>query len=149
MKHIVTIENTGESYPCSEEENLLKAMEHLRRKGIPVGCRNGGCGVCKVQIVSGEYAVRKMSRSVCSAEEEASDCVLACRAYPRGAVQLQVVGKMARAVVAGVGSSFHFQMGPMHVSMGVKMGVAAGGGQPKEDAEDDADKRHSGDSPAS
>lgn len=138
MKHIVTIENTGETYPCREEDNLLKAMEHLRRKGIPVGCRNGGCGVCKVQIVSGEYAVRKMSRSVCSEEEEASDCVLACRAYPRGAVSLQVVGKMARAVVAGASSSFRFQMGPMHVSMDVRMGVVAGSAAPLGDDEEES-----------
>ena len=138
VKHVVTIENTGETYPCREEDNLLKAMEHLRRKGIPVGCRNGGCGVCKVQIVSGEYTVRKMSRSVCSEEEEASDCVLACRAYPRGEVRLQVVGKMARAVVAGASTSFRFQMGPMHLSMDVKMGVVAGSAPATDEEAEDA-----------
>ena len=124
VKHNITIENTGETYPCREEDNLLKAMEHLRRKGIPVGCRNGGCGVCKVQIVSGDYTTRKMSRSVLSAEEEASDCVLACRAYPRGAIHLQVVGKMARNIVAGAGPSFRLQVGAMHVSVDMKLGVA-------------------------
>ena len=65
-----------------------------------------------------------MSRSVLSAEEEASDCVLACRAYPRGAIHLQVVGKMARNIVAGAGPSFRLQVGAMHVSVDMKLGVA-------------------------
>ncbi|PQJ25025.1 ferredoxin, partial [Limnobacter sp. SAORIC-690] len=42
--HRVAIQNTKEEYTCSSEDNLLKGMEQLNRKGIPVGCRGGGCG---------------------------------------------------------------------------------------------------------
>ena len=38
---------------CDEEQNVLAAMERLGRKGIPVGCRGGGCGVCRVQVTYG------------------------------------------------------------------------------------------------
>ena len=102
----VTIENTGETFPCSAADNVLKAMEQLRRKGIPVGCRNGGCGVCKVRVIDGHYAKKKMSRAVVSAEEEAQGCVLACKINPQSDLRVDVVGKMVRAVVARKSASF-------------------------------------------
>jgi len=96
--HTVHIENDGSSYRCTDTRTLLEGMESLGRKGIPVGCRGGGCGVCKVQIVSGSYTKRVMSRAHVSAEEEASGCVLACRVKPTSDVSLQVIGKMKKSV---------------------------------------------------
>ena len=93
----VRIEDTGETYRCADTRSLLEGMEALGRKGIPVGCRGGGCGVCKVQIISGEYEARKMSRSYVSAEEIAQGIVLACRVYPRSEIRLEVQGKMIKA----------------------------------------------------
>ena len=46
-RYEVLIEDTGERYDCREDRNLLEGMEALGRKGVPVGCRHGGCGVCK------------------------------------------------------------------------------------------------------
>ncbi len=109
MAFQITIENTGETFACSEEDNVLKAMEQLRRKGIPVGCRNGGCGVCKVRVTEGHCVKKKMSRAVLSAEEEAQGCVLACKIYPRSDMKVDVVGKMVRAVVARKSASFSFE----------------------------------------
>ncbi|MDR3451196.1 MAG: 2Fe-2S iron-sulfur cluster-binding protein [Rhodoferax sp.] len=109
MLHQVTIENTGETFRCGGEDNLLKAMEQLRCKGIPVGCRNGGCGVCKVRVIEGRYARKKMSRAVISAEEEEQGCVLACKIQPQSDLRVEVVGKMVRAVVARRSTSFSFE----------------------------------------
>ena len=53
-KVTVEVAQTGESYLCATDESLLKGMLRLGRKGIPVGCVNGGCGVCKVRIVEGQ-----------------------------------------------------------------------------------------------
>lgn len=47
-----------------------------------MGCRNGGCGVCKVRAVEGQVERRKMSRAVIAAEEEQRGYALACRVYP-------------------------------------------------------------------
>ncbi|PKO85412.1 MAG: ferredoxin [Betaproteobacteria bacterium HGW-Betaproteobacteria-12] len=94
----VLIEETGESYRCSPGESLLAGMERLGRKGIPVGCRGGGCGVCKVEITSGSYAKRVMSRDYVSVEEEAAGRVLACRVRPTSDITLRVLGKMAKSV---------------------------------------------------
>ncbi len=96
--HTIHIENDGSSYRCSDTRTLLEGMESLGRKGIPVGCRGGGCGVCKVQLVSGSYTSRVMSRAHVSAEEEACGCVLACRVKPTSDVSLRVLGKMKKSV---------------------------------------------------
>lgn len=98
MKHQVLIEDTGETYRCDENQNVLVGMEALGRKGIPVGCRNGGCGVCKVEITEGRYVSRVMSRDHVSAEEEARGCVLACRVRPTTDLHLKVIGLMKKSV---------------------------------------------------
>ena len=94
----VLIEETGESFRCSPTETLLVGMERLGKKGIPVGCRGGGCGVCKVEITSGSYVKRVMSRDYVSVEDEADDRVLACRVRPSSDITLKVLGKMAKNV---------------------------------------------------
>ena len=64
-----TITNTGERYACADKDTLLRGMEQLGRKCIPVGCRGGGCGVCKIRILSGRYRALKMSCEHVSADE--------------------------------------------------------------------------------
>ncbi|MBN8442900.1 MAG: 2Fe-2S iron-sulfur cluster binding domain-containing protein [Thauera sp.] len=92
----ISISNTGEEYRCSANDNLLKGMEELSRKGIPVGCRGGGCGVCKIKIESGLIRSIKMSRQHVTKEEEAEGIVLACRVFPESDITLSVLGKMVK-----------------------------------------------------
>lgn len=99
MNHyLVTVEDTGAQYPCHEKCTVLEGMEALRKKGIPVGCRGGGCGVCKIEILEGSYSKRVMSRDHVSEEEEAQNIVLACRVKPTGDMRLRVLGKMKKNV---------------------------------------------------
>lgn len=63
MKHQITIEDTAEHYPCDEHESVLHGMARLGRRGIPLGCRGGGCGVCKVQVTQGSYEAKVMSQA--------------------------------------------------------------------------------------
>ena len=98
MKFQVQIQDTGETYRCDERDSVLTGMENLGRKGIPVGCRNGGCGVCKVEVVDGDYAARVMSREHVSEDDEAGRRVLACRVRPRSDLQIKVIGKMKKSV---------------------------------------------------
>jgi ferredoxin len=95
--YTVTIDD-GQTYRCPGHRSLLEGMEALGREGIPVGCRNGGCGVCKVRITSGTCARRVMSREHVTEDEEAAGYVLACRAKPTSDIRLAVVGKMKRNV---------------------------------------------------
>jgi len=99
-QHQVRIVESGEAYRCPAQRSVLHGMEALRRKGIPVGCRNGGCGVCKVRVLSGDYRAAKMSRAVCTEAEQAQGLVLACKIYPLSDIEVSVVGKMARAIFA-------------------------------------------------
>jgi len=97
-KFSVLIEDSGEFVRCGADDNVLRAMEVLGRKGIPVGCRGGGCGVCKVRVTTGRYHTRKMSRACVSEAEEAVGIVLACKLFPDSDLELKVEGKMLRAL---------------------------------------------------
>jgi len=96
--HRVRIRDTGDDVGCREDLSVLRAMECIGRRGIPVGCRNGGCGVCKVEVLSGPYRVGRMSRDAVSAEEEASGIVLACRLYALGDLEIGVIGRFRRCL---------------------------------------------------
>lgn len=98
QKFVIHIEDTGESYTTTETRSVLEGMEALGKKGIPVGCRQGGCGVCKVQVLEGQYTRRMMSRAHISAEEESTGCVLSCRIYPNSDLRLNVIGTMKKNV---------------------------------------------------
>lgn len=97
-EYTITLTDTGESYRCPDSRTVLEGMEALGKKGIPVGCRGGGCGVCKVQITAGQYTKRVMSRAHVSAEDEAAGCVLSCRVRPASDLSVAVLGQMKKTV---------------------------------------------------
>ncbi len=102
-KFIISIEDSGEEFTCSSERNVLKAMEQLGRKGIPVGCRGGGCGVCRVQVVGGgRYRTGRMSRAQVPAEDEEKGICLACKLFPEADLRLKVLGKWQQHFVPGI-----------------------------------------------
>lgn len=93
---------TGESFPCATTESLLAGMLRLGRKGIPVGCVSGGCGVCKVRILAGQVLLLgPISRAHVSAEDERCGLTLACRVAPVTEVRLEVAGKLERPFSKG------------------------------------------------
>ncbi len=72
------------------EETILEA---LRRCGYAYrwGCRRGGCGVCKVDLLQGEVDYRRnVSELVLSATERDGGVALSCRARPRGDVTIRL-----------------------------------------------------------
>lgn len=107
MPSRIHIENCDESYVCADGVDVLRAMECLGRNGIPVGCRGGGCGVCKVRVLRGSYRTDPMSRACVSVAEETEGYALACKLFAIEDLRLHVVGKMARAL-GGAGTAFHF-----------------------------------------
>lgn len=100
-----TAQETG--YPCAETETLLQGMARTGRKGIPVGCLGGGCGVCKVKVSAGSVRrVGPMSRAHVSVEEEAQGICLACRVAPLANVEVEVLGKLRKALGKAPGFSW-------------------------------------------
>ncbi len=94
----VTINETGVTYRCRSDESLLHGMERLGKRGIPSGCRGGGCGVCKVEVVCGDYVARTMSCDHVSDDDRCHHRLLACKVYPTSDVTVEVIGKMRKNV---------------------------------------------------
>ena len=95
-RHTIKLRDTGENFFCREDQYLLQGMQAYQfgRKmleAIPVGCRGGGCGVCRIKIHSGEYEAKKMSRKHVPLEDQAVGVALACRVYPRGDLDIEVL----------------------------------------------------------
>ena len=63
------------------------------------GCRRGGCGVCKADLISGEvsYPVT-VSETVLTPEERADRVVLTCRAVPGTDCTVQLRSQVRVAV---------------------------------------------------
>ena len=93
----VTLEGHGVAN-CYQGERVLVALERAQGFGqlkslprrLPVGCRRGGCGICRVRVLSGQYDSGPMSRSCVSAEDEAAGVVLACSIYPQSDLSLRL-----------------------------------------------------------
>lgn len=76
------------AFSCTSGESVLGAMERAGRCEIPVGCRGGGCGICKVRVIEGAFTTGKMSSAQVSADDVRTGIVLACRLYPQGDMRL-------------------------------------------------------------
>ena len=96
---IIHIEDNGMEFPAAPEQSVLHGMSRLGRKGIPTGCYGGGCGVCRIQVLAGEYHTAKMSRDQVSAQDEAEGIALSCRTFADSDLRIRVLGKMRRAVL--------------------------------------------------
>jgi ferredoxin len=74
--------NRNENFHCRTENSLLAGMERQSKSVIRVGCRGGGCGVCKIRIVSGEYCVKRVSVKHVTPEQAKLGIVLSCQVFP-------------------------------------------------------------------
>lgn len=79
---VLTIQPDGTRLPVRTGETILEAC---RRYGFTyqVGCREGGCGVCAFELVTGHVNyVKTVAQSVLSDQARASGVCLPCRAVP-------------------------------------------------------------------
>ncbi|NHN75934.1 2Fe-2S iron-sulfur cluster binding domain-containing protein [Azotobacter chroococcum] len=95
--HRVLERVSGEVLEVRPGESLLCAMERQGKRCIPVGCRGGGCGVCKVRVVSGRFDYGLMSCRHVSADQRGRGLALACRLFPLGDSEVQACGEAVRA----------------------------------------------------
>ncbi len=86
----IHVAGTDVVLPVREGETILAA---LYRAGfaLKIGCRRGGCGICKIDLPSGQvdYPVA-VSDQVLTPEERDSGVALACRAVPRSDIDIAV-----------------------------------------------------------
>lgn len=79
---VLTIQPDGTRLPVRPGETILEAC---RRYGFTyqVGCREGGCGICAMELVTGAVDYLKtVAQTVLSDEARASGVCLPCRAVP-------------------------------------------------------------------
>jgi len=93
VKTRVTFIGSDDATEVRAGEPVLSALEQSGLASVPVGCRGGGCGVCKVRVVEGPYHTGRMSRAQVSETEEREGFALACRLYADGPLVLEAVGK--------------------------------------------------------
>ena len=99
--------------PGHAGESILEAICH---DGFTYrfGCRRGGCGVCKADLVSGEVEYHKaVACTVLTEEERAAGVVLTCRAHP---VSDEVVLQMRNADQLKLNVPLAFAMGQIEVA---------------------------------
>lgn len=64
-----------------------------------VGCRRGGCGICKIDVLSGEFSYnRPVADSVITEAERTDGTCLSCRACPEDDLTIQMRDASLRLV---------------------------------------------------
>jgi ferredoxin len=92
VRYDVTLAS-GETFPCDAEESVLAAMRRANAGPIKSGCFGGGCGVCKMRVVSGRYRqFQPMSRAHVTEQDQAKGIVLLCCIRPLSDLALASAG---------------------------------------------------------
>ena len=75
----IALTPVGHRVECRPEETVLTA---ILRSGASVmfGCRGGGCGTCKMRLISGRVDRGRCSAAVLLEEEKESGWFLSCQA---------------------------------------------------------------------
>lgn len=88
---VVEVEGKG-LIVCPPGTSVLRAMVAAGRGDLPLGCRSGGCGVCRVRVTDGEYTVGVMSAAQVDADAAARGIALACRLFPSTDLRITPIG---------------------------------------------------------
>lgn len=88
-KHRIKVLESGEQFVCAEDEVILAAMRRAGCGPIHTGCFGGGCGICKMKLLTGEvHHAKRMSRAHVTEEEQAQGFALICCVQPRSDILL-------------------------------------------------------------
>jgi ferredoxin len=81
------------AFPCRADQAVLAAISGAGQSCVQVGCRSGGCGVCRVEVLEGRYECGTMSHAQVDAADRARGVVLACQLFPRSDLRLRTLGR--------------------------------------------------------
>ncbi|MFC6668786.1 2Fe-2S iron-sulfur cluster-binding protein [Marinobacterium aestuariivivens] len=97
MVRVTLVGGEESQFEVAAQCSLLVGAEQGGRSCIPVGCRGGGCGLCKVRVLDGAYRIKRMSRAHISEVEAANGYVLACRVFPLTDVVIELAATESEA----------------------------------------------------
>jgi len=86
----ITIDGTDRTVICQKDESLLAALARQGYSKIRVGCRNGGCGVCKIRVTEGKFETGKMSIKHVTQAEREKNFTLSCKTFPKSDLTLTI-----------------------------------------------------------
>jgi ferredoxin len=92
MEYVIAFDNRA-TFRCATNCSVSRAMKRAGVRMTLIGCRGGGCGVCRVQIIDGKYRTVRMSREHVSEEEEIMGYALGCCLYPQSDLILRAAPK--------------------------------------------------------
>ncbi|MBA4538019.1 2Fe-2S iron-sulfur cluster binding domain-containing protein [Bacillus aquiflavi] len=84
--------NPEQSFYYHGNEDLLRSAQKNNIK-VPFACRGGGCGLCKVKVVKGNYELGPSSKAVLTDRERKEGYVLACKTYPLSEMEIELISK--------------------------------------------------------
>lgn len=95
---VVTIHPTGEQIWLEPEETILAGL-YKAGFAYTIGCRRGGCAICKVDLHDGEVSYnRTVADEVLSDHERATGTCLTCRAVPETDITIEMRGENVRLI---------------------------------------------------
>lgn len=80
-------------FGCFARESVLAAMQRQGIGGLVLGCRSGGCGVCRVHVSTGCYRLGPVGRNHLSEEDQDCGFALACRLFPEADLHITLAPK--------------------------------------------------------
>lgn len=92
----IIVEPNEVQVPVTEGDTIMAA---LNKNGYTflLGCRRGGCGICKVRVIEGTIEHnRPVAESALPAEERAEGVCLGCRAVPQGDIRIALLKSALR-----------------------------------------------------
>lgn len=94
----LTIHPTGEVIYLEPGETVLSGL-YKAGYAYTVGCRRGGCAICKVDVRAGDFDYdHPVADSVISEQERTDGTCLSCRAVPDSDLTIEMRGECVRLV---------------------------------------------------
>jgi CDP-4-dehydro-6-deoxyglucose reductase len=87
--YTISLTPPGDSVVCRPEETVLSAILRSGAK-VAFGCRGGGCGTCKMRLLSGRVDHGRCSAAVLPEEQKRKGSFLSCQARPLGDLTVEL-----------------------------------------------------------
>ncbi len=94
----ITVEGSDKVITCQNDEPLLAALARQGYAKIPVGCRQGGCGVCKIRVIEGKFELGKMSIKHVTQAERDQNFSLACKTFPKSNLTVALIKREKKSL---------------------------------------------------
>jgi CDP-4-dehydro-6-deoxyglucose reductase len=90
VARITLVGESAVAVDAGDDETVLAAL-HRSGHAVRSGCRRGGCGICKVDVVSGDvHYTHPVAPSVLTDDERVEGVCLSCRAVADDDVEVRL-----------------------------------------------------------